>query len=147
MIKNNETVEQAIMREVQEETSLNDISFFELKSFSSIYRDPRERTISVLHIGVVPDATKAVAGSDAQDVRCFPISQLPPLVFDHKQMIIYARKYLAVHLWSSVLTQQFLPKQFSLHALQAVYEAISFRKRDVRNFRKKIKDRGVLKPT
>ena len=80
-------------------------------------------------------------------VEFFPIHKLPPVAFDHKEMIVYARKYLAVHLWSSALTQYFLPSQFTLSDLQRVYEAVSLRKREVRNFRKKIQSRRILKET
>ncbi|MFV0265733.1 MAG: hypothetical protein ACK5HT_01220 [Draconibacterium sp.] len=59
----------------------------QFRTYDSIDRDPRHRTISVVH-SVQLDEKMPVTGSD--DARCaewFPISELPALAFDHAQIL------------------------------------------------------------
>lgn len=146
-VEHNESLEEAAKRQLAEETSIKDVFLRELQSFSQVHRDPRGRVVSILYIWIIMEDIYRAAGSDAQLIDFFPVNKLPPLAFDHKEMIIYARKYLAVHLRSSALTKHFLPTQFTLSELQAVYEAISLRTWEVRNFRKKIVSWWILKET
>lgn len=52
-------------------------------------RDPRGRYISFAFRDIVPykDSVKPVAGSDAKEVRWFPLGALPQLAFDHLDII------------------------------------------------------------
>ena len=82
-----ETLEQCALRELKEETGLTpsgDIT--ELKSFSTVDRDPRGRTITVAFLIEMP-MTEAKGGDDAADARWFPLNELPPLAFDHDEII------------------------------------------------------------
>jgi 8-oxo-dGTP diphosphatase len=82
-----ETLEQCALRELKEETGLTpsgDIT--ELKSFSTVDRDPRGRTITVAFLIEMP-LTEAKGGDDAADARWFPLNELPPLAFDHDEII------------------------------------------------------------
>lgn len=82
-----ETLEQCALRELKEETGLTpsgDIT--ELKSFSTVDRDPRGRTITVAFLIEMP-LTEAKGGDDAADARWFPLNELPLLAFDHDEII------------------------------------------------------------
>ena len=82
-----ETLEQCALRELKEETGLTpsgDIT--ELKSFSTVDRDPRGRTITVAFL-IEMTLTEAKGGDDAADARWFPLNELPPLAFDHDEII------------------------------------------------------------
>ena len=82
-----ETLEQCALRELKEETGLTpsgDIT--ELKSFSTVDRDPRGRTITVAFLIEMPLA-EAKGGDDAADARWFALNELPPLAFDHDEII------------------------------------------------------------
>lgn len=82
-----ETLEQCALRELKEETGLTpsgDIT--ELKSFSTVDRDPRGRTITVAFLIEMP-LTEAKGGDDAADARWFPLNELPSLAFDHDEII------------------------------------------------------------
>lgn len=82
-----ETLEQCALRELKEETGLTpsgDIT--ELKSFSTVDRDPRGRTITVAFLIEMP-LTEAKGGDDAAEARWFPLNELPPLAFDHDEII------------------------------------------------------------
>ena len=82
-----ETLEQCALRELKEETGLTpsgDIT--ELKSFSTVDRDPRGRTITVAFLIEMP-LTEAKGGDDAAEARWFPLNELPSLAFDHDEII------------------------------------------------------------
>ncbi len=82
-----ETLEEAANRELAEETGLQNIAMEQLKVYSSLYRDPRHRTVSVAFVGFLTDEQQIKAGDDARQAQWFSINQLPSLAFDHAQII------------------------------------------------------------
>ncbi len=82
-----ESVEQAVIREMKEETGLDvEISHI-LGVYSDPGRDPRGHVVSVVFVG---DAQgKPEAGSDARKVHVFKLEDLPfgNLVFDHQRIL------------------------------------------------------------
>ena len=82
-----ETLEQCALRELKEETGLTPTGdLIELKSFSTVDRDPRGRTITVAFLIEMP-LTVAKGGDDADEARWFPLDNLPPLAFDHQEIL------------------------------------------------------------
>lgn len=90
----------AAYRELREETGISKADF--ISNLQQVYtygdpgRDPRGWTVSVLHVGVVSKDSKLHADDDAKDARWFPLSELPPLAFDHDKMIKEATSFLTV---------------------------------------------------
>ena len=82
-----ETLESAVSRELMEETGISDVEFRQLHAFSSLERDPRGRTVSVVFWGLLPNKKNPVAGDDAADARWFNLNNLPPLAFDHQEIL------------------------------------------------------------
>ncbi len=88
-----ETLEEAVVRELKEETGLTGIKLEQLHAFSDIHRDPRGRNISIIFWGMAStDNSSVEGGDDAADARWFTIDQLPELAFDHKKVIELALK-------------------------------------------------------
>ena len=91
-----ETLEQCARRELKEETGLDTpIRFEELKSFSTVDRDPRGRTISVAFVAEVP-LSEVKGGDDAAEARWFPLDEIPQLAFDHGEMLQAALERLGI---------------------------------------------------
>lgn len=91
-----ETLEQCARRELKEETGLDTpIRFEELKSFSTVDRDPRGRTISVAFVAEVP-LSEVKGGDDAAEARWFPLDEIPQLAFDHGEMLQAALDRLGI---------------------------------------------------
>jgi 8-oxo-dGTP diphosphatase len=83
-------------RELKEETGLDTpIRFEELKSFSTVDRDPRGRTISVAFVAEVP-LSEVKGGDDAAEARWFPLDEIPQLAFDHGEMLQAALERLGI---------------------------------------------------
>lgn len=94
----NETLDDAVKREVMEETGIDInrscIKYLNEKIYDNPVRDSRGRVISVLSVVVVPNNTKMSAGDDAVECKWFSLRCLPPLAFDHKDMLEYAKQRL-----------------------------------------------------
>ena len=87
-----ETTEQCAIRELGEETGLQVSELHQIGAYSKVDRDPRGRTITVAYLAIV-DAPVAVTGQDdAAKAKWFPIDALPPLAFDHDEIIKEAIK-------------------------------------------------------
>ncbi len=80
-----ETVEQAAVREAREETGLDVQLTGLLGCYSDPGRDPRGHTVSIVFTAVAQASPSA--GDDAQAVGVFNISNLPPLAFDHAEIL------------------------------------------------------------
>jgi 8-oxo-dGTP diphosphatase len=87
-----ETIEHCAVRELQEETGIamteDDLRLIGI--YSAPGRDPRGRTVTAAYALRVDDA-KATAGDDASEVRWWPLNNLPPMAFDHKEIVEAAR--------------------------------------------------------
>ncbi len=90
-IEIDEPIERAVEREIAEETRLTGLPFYFAGVFGAPGRDPRGRTISILHVATLPlhITTQVQAGDDAGEATWFPLHHLPPLAFDHHQLIAY----------------------------------------------------------
>ena len=87
-----ETVEDAATREAKEETGL-DVELKELVGvFSDPNRDPRGHTVTICFIATGHGILEA--SSDARDAALFDPDDLPPLAFDHEEIIRAASKQI-----------------------------------------------------
>ncbi|MDO9632767.1 MAG: NUDIX hydrolase [Humidesulfovibrio sp.] len=82
-----ESCEAAARREMREETGLD----VELTALLGVYsdpaRDPRGHTASAVYIAQALDPSRLKAGDDAANAAVFPLEALPPLAFDHGQIV------------------------------------------------------------
>jgi 8-oxo-dGTP diphosphatase len=86
-----ETVEEAAIREAKEETGLNVGIIRLLGVYSDPKRDPRGPTVGTVFICKRIDGNLK-ADTDAKEVKEFPITDLPPLAFDHAKIVSDALK-------------------------------------------------------
>ncbi|HSO85584.1 MAG TPA: NUDIX hydrolase [Draconibacterium sp.] len=86
-IEMDEILEAACKRELMEETGLKVERMTQFKTYDAIDRDPRHRTISVIYYTELNKKQLVKGGDDAARAEWFPISDLPELAFDHKQIL------------------------------------------------------------
>ena len=140
-----ESLEGAALRELEEETGVRDVYLEQLYTFGEPGRDPRGRVITVAYFALVPaSAIHPSAGDDAAEARWWSVYNLPPLAFDHADILDYALQRLRYKLEYTAVGFELLPPTFTLSELQAAYEVILGEKLDKRNFRRKILSAGVI---
>ncbi len=95
-VEMDETLKQAAIRELKEETGLENITLTQFRTYGDPNRDPRHRTISIVFYSIIMSDIylKPVAGDDASNAKWFQISDLPNLAFDHRQIILEALKFI-----------------------------------------------------
>jgi 8-oxo-dGTP diphosphatase len=143
-----ESLEEAARRELKEETGVENVYLEQLYTFGDPGRDPRTRVITVVYFALLDsDRLQVRAADDAVEVGWFSVYHLPPLAFDHAEIIQYALNRLRGKLDYTTIAFNLLPERFTLHELQRVYEIILHRELDKRNFRKKILATGILEDT
>ncbi len=144
-----ESLDDAARRELSEETNLNEIYLEQLYTFGNPDRDPRTRVITVAYLSLAPfDALQeARAGTDAEEVKWFPVDKIEKLAFDHNKILEYALERVRTKSEYSTLPFKLLSDTFTLTELQNVYEIILGRSLDKRNFRKKILSLDILEET
>ncbi len=80
-----ESLEAAAVREALEETGLVVRLARQFHTYSDPARDPRRHTISTVFLADADGVPRG--GDDAAEARIFPAGELPPLVFDHAQIL------------------------------------------------------------
>lgn len=144
----NEALETAARRELEEEAGVRDVYLEQLYTFGDPDRDPRGRVVTVAYYALVAaDRVTPRAGSDAAAVRWCPVDERPGLAFDHDRILDYAIERLRNKLEYTTISFELVPRRFTLTELQRVYEAVLGRRLDKRNFRRKIGLLGILKAT
>lgn len=94
-VEEGETVEQAAVREMREETGLDVELAGILGVYSAPNRDPRFHTMTVTFVGQAADPDALKAGDDAAEAAFYPLDALPsPLCFDHARAVDHFRQYL-----------------------------------------------------
>jgi 8-oxo-dGTP diphosphatase len=146
-VREDESLDAAAIRELREETGVGDVYLEQLYTFGDPTRDPRGRVITVAYYALVPHNQVLRAGTDASDAAWFPVTELPPLAFDHRKIAEYAHQRIRNKLDYSNVGFELLPERFTLTELQLVHEAILGQALDKRNFRRKIIQKGIVKPT
>lgn len=85
----------AALRELREETAITGVSLEQLHTFGTPGRDPRGRTVSVAHWGVLEGMLpQPRGGDDAAEAAWHPVDALPELAFDHAQILQMALRRL-----------------------------------------------------
>ena len=148
LVGDNESLEEAIQRELKEETGVNINYLEQLYSFGKPGRDPRNRVISITYYGLVkPDAFELHADTDAADVAWFNIKKLPQLAFDHKEILTAAHERLKSKMLYQPVGFELLEEKFPFSELEKLYMAVFDRPIDRRNFKKKVIKFGFLEET
>lgn len=148
LVKDEESLEDAVERELKEETGVSINYLEQLFSFGRPDRDPRNRVVSIAYYGLVkPDTFKLNASTDASDVKWFNVNKHPPLAFDHKEILQLALKRLQGKITYEPIGFELLDQRFPFSELEKLYSAVMGRPIDRRNFKKKILKFGFLEET
>jgi len=140
-----ENLEQAVERELAEETGVKINYLEQLYTYGDLNRDPRGRVVSVAYFVLVkPNAFSVKASTDAKEAEWCNIKNLPKLAFDHKKILKVAIERLQGKITYEPIGFELLDKKFPFSDLEKLYTTLLDRQIDRRNFKKKITSLKVL---
>ncbi|MEV4774211.1 NUDIX domain-containing protein [Microbacterium sp. LWO13-1.2] len=148
-----ESAVDAAARTLAETTGLSPSYLEQLYAFGAVDRSPT-RVVSIVYWALLrsddvdaQSAAHLASGHAPENVRWFDVDALPPLAFDHNQIVEYALWRLRNKVGYSRVAHGFLPAEFTLADLREAYEAILGRHLDPANFRRQVEAAGNLLPT
>ncbi|MFT4211782.1 MAG: NUDIX domain-containing protein [Microbacterium sp.] len=148
-----EGLEDAASRTLEETTALTPSYLEQLYAFGDVDRSPT-RVVSIVYWALLREgevdaqvAAHEADGTAPENVRWVDVSDLPPLAFDHDQIVGYALWRLRNKVGYSRIAHGLLADEFTLAELREVYEAILGRRLDPANFRRQAENSGTLIPT
>ncbi len=161
-----EDMDEAASRILRERTSVQDIFLEQFYTFGQrerVCRDLQETIFNALGIPLSPDAwisqrfvsvgyyalvdfSKVIPNPDEHLEVCtwFGLDELPPLAFDHSQIVRKALSTLQSRLDHNLVGLNLLPDTFTMAELQSLYETILGKKLLRANFQRKMLGLEIL---
>jgi len=147
-VRMDETVEEAAIRELQEETNVKGVYLSQLSVFSEVERDPRGRVITVAFYALVkPSDHDVIGGDDAASAQWFSLDDYPIPVFDHEQIIKAAYAQLQRNFRAGNVGLEMFEDKFSISQLYTLHSLVTQKDIDRRNFYKKMTSFDYIEPT
>lgn len=146
---NNENLEDGALREIKEKTGIDNVDIKQFKSFGKVDRSPVMRMVAVGFVGIIDSKRVNVLREtkNTSNADWFPIDKIPPLGFDHEEILHDALIELQRRIVNSNILKSLFPDGVTIPELQKTYEAIFNKKFDRRNFRKKILSLDLIEDT
>ncbi len=124
-VEEGEDLTGAAARELKEETGLSPAVLTQIGAWGRPGRDPRGRVISAVYTGIAgPENTPVEGADDARRAGWHPVGSLPPLAFDHDEIISAALKTLRSKCERSQMVLAFLPEQWTSEQLSSVLSGL-----------------------
>ncbi len=139
-----ESFENAAQRVLKQLTGLENVYLEQLYAFGYPHRDPLERTASIAYFALIDIFKYEKQLSSDFHPEWFLLKEIPPLIFDHADMIEMAKEKLRYKAAFQPVLFELLPEKFTLPQLQNLYEGVYESLMDKRNFSRKILSTGLL---
>jgi len=140
-----EDMTSSVRRQLAEKVDLRELAHLEqLAVFSDPQRVPGPRTIASTFLGLVPSPATPELPSDT---RWHPVSDLPPMAFDHGPMVEHARNRLVAKLSYTNIGFALAPDEFALSTLRDIYSAALGHPVDATNLQRVLERRHVITRT
>ena len=136
-----ETLDDAALRELAEETALRPgdrVHLEQLRSYGDPARDPRMRVISVAYLAFAPSLPDPRAGGDASAAFWVPVAEAGELAFDHATILADGLDRARSKLEYTPLATAFVSDEFTIGELRAVYTAVWGEELHAGNFHRKV---------
>lgn len=137
-VKDDESVEDAARRVLEYITGLRDIYLEQIHVFSKPDRDPGGKVLTVAFNALIRIEEHNQELIKEYGAKWFPISEVPPLIFDHDEMLKLAIDRLRLKATYNLIGRQLLPEKFTIIQLRQLYNEIFQKNFDPGNFRKKV---------
>jgi 8-oxo-dGTP diphosphatase len=144
-LERGETLEQSIRRHLAEKVDVRELAHLEqLTTLSDPGRNPLDWELANAYLGLVPtDVDPEVP----DDTTWHPVSRLPELAFDHREIVLAGRERLRAKLSYTNIAFALAPPVFSISELRELYVAALGHEVSATNLQRVLLRRGVLEPT
>ena len=140
-----ETLEQSIRKHLAAKVDVREVAHLEqLETLSDPRRDPREWQVATAYLGLVP------AGLDPElpdDTTWHPVSALPELAFDHREITLAGRERLRAKLSYTNIGFALAPAECTISELRDLYAAALGHDVSATNLQRVLLRRGVIEAT
>lgn len=143
VVKDNEEIDAAAYRVLDQRTGMSDIYLDQVRSFSHPNRHPGGRVITIAYCSLLNIKHHSLKITD-NELHWHSVSSINEMAFDHKEILETCHQWLQKMVQENLLAFNLLPDKFSLRELQNLYEAILGVQLDRRNFRKKFASMKLL---
>jgi 8-oxo-dGTP diphosphatase len=136
----------AVLRELSEETGItpaalgDGVSLMPLMTASRPGRDPRARCVTLVFSALLRgDQLHPAGADDAAAAAWFDLDRIPPMAFDHSEILDYARGHLQWQAETAVVGRHCLADGFKAPELEALHRMVL----DPKVTRESALDRGL----
>jgi 8-oxo-dGTP diphosphatase len=144
-IQYNESVDSAASRLLTSLTGVSNIYLEQLRVLGEVDRYPGKRVITIGYYALINAENYSLSpGFTASDAQWINIHDVPRLPYDHNKILQYGFHHLKHKVRHEPLGFNLLPKKFTLHQIQKLYEAILGTELDKPNFRRKLLNMNLL---
>lgn len=143
-LQTEESSDQAASRIVQLTTGISNLFMEQVQVFTKPNREEDTRVLSIVYYSLIRLAKYDERLLRPHGAEWFPLDALPPLIFDHQEMITQALLKLRQKASARLVGSELLDEEFTIAQLRRLYEALYNREFDRGNFRKKVLSLGVL---
>lgn len=134
----------AALRVLRDKTGIETPYLEQLATFSGAKRDDRGWSVSIAYYALVPSAL--ILATHNPDVKLYSVDDLPPIPFDHSDIVAHAAVRLRNKSQYSSLPCHLAGESFTLPRLQRVYEVLMGEKLNKVSFRRKVDEMDMLEP-
>lgn len=170
-IKKDETLDDAASRISMNRTGIGNLFLHQFKAFGNPDRN-HDRSVDwkqitdlvdgnagnigwldgpTITIGyyAITDIVNATPAPDLFSSECawFPVTNLPPLGFDHQEIVTEALFSMRTHLYHFPIGRNLLPEKFTLREIKEFYEVMSGKELNASNFPNKLISIGLIRKT
>jgi len=167
-VRNDENLDQAAARITAERTGIENLFLKQFKTFSEPGRnsphsvdgdklfeltgiridEPSWLSGETVSVGfyAITDIVNAKPNADfiSSECRWFSVDKLPPLGFDHDEMVQDALQTMRMHLYHFPIGKNLLQQKFTLKEIKQLYEVLSGKQLNASNFPNKLISLGLI---
>ena len=150
-VYNNETLEDALSRELYEKSGIKNVVPMQFKIFSDPNRAKETgfRMLGIAYVGLIDASAITFIKETAKtsDIDWYDVESVPTLAYDHNEVLTSAIDYLKSEIYKPSILKTLFPDSVTIPELHSVFEAVLGEELDRRNFRKKLLLDGILVDT
>ena len=140
-----ETLEESIRRHLEAKVDVREVAHLEqLATLSDPARHPSEWQVATAYLGLVPQGVDPALPADT---AWHPVSRLPDLAFDHREITLAGRDRLRAKLSYTNVGFALAPPASTISELRELYAAALGHDVSATNLQRVLLRRGVIEPT